>query len=250
MSTATSASTVTPAAGILQGKTTVVTGAGRGIGSAIATAFAQAGACSVFVVRDRNLGEQIVRRISNQGLKADFGVADVSDPGQISMLVLNLTQRYPVFDILVNNAGVFLDEDRQTRTASLDPLILDKTLCVNLFGPIRVCDAFIPHMAKGGRIINVSSTMGQLTGGSDGYGPSYSMSKAALNMYTQLLAADLRDRQIMVDSFHPGWVKTDMGGPNATVAPEEAAKTALFLASRPHSSETGLFWHNQRVIAW
>lgn len=69
-------------------------------------------------------------------------------------------------------------------------------------------------------------------------------------MYTQLLAADLRDREIMADVFHPGWVKTDMGGAGASVEPEDAAQTALFLATRPPSSQTGLFWHKGKVIDW
>lgn len=235
---------------LLVGKTAIITGAGRGIGKAIATAFAQAGACSVIVVRERKTGEELARKLADQGLKADFAVADITDAAQVSMLVLDIMQRHPAIDVLVNNAGVFLDEDRKMRPSELDPLVLQKTLDVNLFGPIRVSNAFVPHMGKGGRIINVSSTMGQFAGTPDGYGPAYSMSKAALNMYTQLLAADLRERSIMVASFHPGWVKTDMGGPNANVEPQEAARTALFLASRPLSEKTGLFWRDCEVIDW
>ena len=235
---------------LLVGKTAVITGAGRGIGKAIATAFAHAGACSIVVVRDRTAGENLVRELQDHGLKADFAVADVTDAAQISMLVLDIIQRYPVIDVLVNNAGIFLDDDRAMRPSQIDPLVLQRTLDVNLFGPIRICNAFAPHIPQGGRIINVSSTMGQFAGEADGYGPAYSISKAALNMYTQLLAADLRERSIMVDSFHPGWVKTDMGGPKASVEPQEAARTALFLASRPLSDQTGLFWRDCEVIDW
>lgn len=245
-----SGSKIAAAKGPLLGKTTIVTGAGRGVGRAIATAFAHAGACSVFVIRDRKAGEQIVRELTDQGLKADLGVADVTDGAQISSLLLDLTQRHPEIDVLVNNAGIFPDEDRAMQPSNMDTLILDKTLCVNLLGPIRVNNAFLPYIKNGGRIINVSSRMGQLAGDSDGYGPSYSISKVALNMYTQLLAADLRERQIMVDSFHPGWAKTEMGGPNATVEPEESAQTALFLATRPTSEQTGLFWQDSKVIEW
>jgi len=92
--------------------------------------------------------------------------------------------------------------------------------------------------------------MGQLFGEPDAYGPAYSISKTALNKYTELLAADLRDREIMVDCFHPGWVKTDMGGPQASVEPEKAAQTALFLAARSHSTQTGLFSRDCEVIPW
>ncbi|MBV8461039.1 MAG: SDR family NAD(P)-dependent oxidoreductase [Candidatus Eremiobacteraeota bacterium] len=236
--------------GQLDGKTAVITGAGRGIGKAIATAFARAGACSIFVVRDRELGEALAEEQRTQGYTADCGVADVTDASQISMLVLDLMQRHPVIDVLVNNAGIFLDADRHMRPSESDPLIMEETWNTNVLGVVRMCSAFIPHMPKGGRIINVSSTMGQLAGEPQARGPAYSTSKAALNMYTQMLAADLSDRNIMVDSFHPGWVKTDMGGPRATVEPEDAAKTALFLAARPHSTETGLFWKGTTPTEW
>jgi NAD(P)-dependent dehydrogenase (short-subunit alcohol dehydrogenase family) len=234
----------------LRGKTTIVTGAGRGIGKAIATLFAQAGARSIFVLRDRGAGERIVAELTGRGLQADVGVSDVTQPGQISSLVLDLMQRYKTIDVLVNNAGVFLDEDRTMRPSQIDPFVFHNTIDVNLLGPINMCNAFVPHISDGGRIINVSSGMGQLSGEASGYGPAYSMSKTALNMYTQLLAADLRDRKIMVDSFDPGWVQTDMGGNGAHVAPEKAAETALFLAAREPSAQTGLFWHGRQVIPW
>ena len=88
--------------------------------------------------------------------------------------------------------------------------------------------------------------------GSAGYSPAYCISKTALNAWTQALAEDLKSRGIMVDSFHPGWAKTDMGGPNATVDPMQAASVALFLARRPHEEKkTGLFWrHPGVVIDW
>ncbi len=236
--------------GVLAGKTAVITGANRGVGKAIAETFARAGACAICVVRDREQGETIVAKLKADGWKSDIGVADVSNPAQVAVLALDLAQRYPAIDIVVNNAGIFLDEDRKMRPSHFDPLVLEHTLAVNLYGAITMCNAFIPHMPDGGRIINVSSTMGQLAGSSDGYGPAYSISKVALNMYTQNLAADLRERRIMADSFHPGWVKTAMGGPNASVEPEEAAQTALFLASRPQSAETGLFWRGKQIIEW
>jgi NAD(P)-dependent dehydrogenase (short-subunit alcohol dehydrogenase family) len=234
----------------LRGKTTVVTGAGRGLGKAIATLFAQAGASSIFVVRDREAGEQIVGGLKERGLKADVGVADVTEAEQITMLVLDLMQRYKTIDVLVNNAGVLFDEDQAMRASHFDPLVLQKTIDVNLLGPIRMCDAFVPYMPEGGRIINVSSGLGQFDGESDGHDPAYSISKAGLNMFTQLLAADLRDRKIMVDALDPGWVRTDMGGSNATLEPEKAAESALFLAARDPSTQTGLFWRRRQVIPW
>src|SRR5579872_7233197 len=173
--------------GKLRGKIAVVTGAGRGIGKAIAEAFAREGACSILVVRDRAHGEQFAEDLRGRGYKADVGVADVTVGAQVSMLALDLMQRYPGIDILANNAGIFLDEDRDMRPSNIDLIVCERTLQVNLFGPIQVCNAFVPHMRTDGRIINVSSTMGQLAGEPDAYGPAYSISKTALNKYTELL---------------------------------------------------------------
>ena len=133
----------------------------------------------------------------------------------------------------------------------MGPFVFEHTMAVNLQGPIAMSQFILPYMGDGARIINVSSTMGQLTGGSAGYAPAYCISKTALNAFTQHLAAEQLARGIMVDCFHPGWAKTAMGGQEATVEPEQAAQVALFLATRPQSDKTGLFWrHPGVVIDW
>ena len=236
--------------GALTDKVAIVTGGNRGIGRAIVDAFARAGASVVLVSRDRAAGETAAAGLTRQGLKVEVSVADVTDQATIAALVLEVTQRHPKIDILVNNAGVLLDEDADGRASTLARGVLERTLAVNLYGPIAMCVALSPHFRNGGRIINISSGAGQLEGESSGWAPAYSISKTALNAYTQSLAADLRSRHIMVDSMDPGWVKTDMGGPNARRTPQEAAETALFLAARPATEETGLFWHDKKRIPW
>jgi NAD(P)-dependent dehydrogenase (short-subunit alcohol dehydrogenase family) len=234
----------------LSGKVAVITGANRGIGLAIATLFARHGARCVMAVRDRASGNDAVQRLKAQDLDVELGIADVTDLGALEQLASRLAQRYAAIDVLVNNAGVLLPADRVMSPRAIDLAVVQRTLDVNLFGVMRVCKAFVPLMRRGARIINVSSTMGQLTGGSDGHAPAYCLSKSALNAYTQALSADLRNDGIMVDCFHPGWAKTSMGGPNATVDPLESAQTALFLATRPPSDETGLFWRGQQQLQW
>src|ERR1700730_12305188 len=96
--------------GELAGKVAVITGAGRGIGKAIATVFARAGSQSILVVRDRESGERAAEELRKQGYKADVGIADITEPAQVSILALSLEQRYKHIDILVNNAGIFLRE--------------------------------------------------------------------------------------------------------------------------------------------
>ena len=238
------------AARALANRTAVITGANRGIGLAIATLFAREGARCILVVRDRDAGTEAARSIAADGPEPIVCVADVADRGAVASAIMEIAQRAPHVDLLVNNAGILLDEDRSTTATRMDPAVFDQTLAVNLIGPITMSQSLLPLMGDGARIINVSSTMGQLADGSAGYAPAYCISKTALNAYTQALAAAVSDDGILVDSFHPGWARTAMGGPNATVDPDQAAGVALFLATRP-PGETGLFWrHPGVVIDW
>jgi NAD(P)-dependent dehydrogenase (short-subunit alcohol dehydrogenase family) len=236
--------------GTLADRTAVITGANRGIGLAIATLFAREGAVCIMVVRDRAAGEKAAQSIASPAHEPVVRFADVSDRGEVASLAMEISEQYATVDILVNNAGIFLASDRAAAASRMDPEDLQQTLAVNLFGAINVSQALLSKMPSGGRIINVSSTMGQLSDGSAGYGTAYCISKTALNAFTQALAEDVASRGIMVDSFHPGWAKTAMGGANATVDPADAANIALHLATRPSTEKTGLFWDHTGVIPW
>ena len=238
------------AQGSLAGRVAVITGANRGIGLAIARLFTREGATCALVVRDRAKGERAASEIAALGARPAVVEADMSDRTAIEKAAEELSKRFERIGLLVNNAGMLADEDRKTSASRMDPATFDRTIAVNLLGPIAMSEALLPNMARGSRIINVSSTMGQLTGGSAGYAPAYCISKTALNAFTEALAADVSDKGILVDAFHPGWARTAMGGPNASVDPEQAAQVALFLATRP-PGETGLFWrHPGVVIDW
>jgi len=239
------------AQGVLADRIAVITGANRGIGFAIARTFAREGATCALVVRDRAKGERAAGEVAKLGKATPVVVeADMADRAAIDKAAEELSRRFERIDLLVNNAGILTDEDRRIPASRMEPAIIDETLAVNLLGPIAMSEALLPKMGRGSRIINVSSTMCQLTDGSAGYAPAYCISKTALNAYTQALAAAVSENGILVDSFHPGWARTSMGGPNATVDPDQAAAVALFLATRP-PGETGLFWrHPGVVIDW
>jgi NAD(P)-dependent dehydrogenase (short-subunit alcohol dehydrogenase family) len=236
--------------GSLAGTCAIVTGANRGIGLAIATAFAVEGASCVMVVRDLAAGEKAAASIKDVAVRPVVREADVSDRGEVASLAMEVGEQFDAVDVLVNNAGILLDSDRKNPASTMDPEDLEETLNVNLWGAVNMCEAFIPQMRRGARIINVSSTMGQLSDGSAGYAPAYCISKTALNAWTQALAEDLKSKGIMVDCFHPGWAKTRMGGPGAGVDPNDSAKIALMLATRAPSDRTGLFWDHTGVIPW
>jgi NAD(P)-dependent dehydrogenase (short-subunit alcohol dehydrogenase family) len=234
----------------LRDKVAVVTGASSGIGFAVTAAFARAGAHCIIVAIDAQSGGDALKELAAKGLRAELQVADVSDSAQLQTIAAAVAQRYSVIDILVNNAGVFLDEDRKLRASAMHDEIITHTLAVNLYGVTHACSAFDTLLRAGSRVINISSVMGLLSRRSDGNAPAYRLSKAALNSYTQSLAADLKTRGVMVDCVHPGWVKTSIGGPNAEIDPADATDTVFYLAMREPSDETGLFWWDCRVIPW
>jgi NAD(P)-dependent dehydrogenase (short-subunit alcohol dehydrogenase family) len=125
------------------------------------------------------------------------------------------------------------------------------TLETNLLGAIAVCQAFVPGMAdrRFGRVVNVSSGAGQLSGMST-YAPAYSISKAALNAFTKVLAATYRSRGVLVNAVDPGWVRTDMGGRHAPRSVEQGADTIVWLATLDDRGPSGGLFRDRRPIEW
>src|SRR5215475_5653902 len=151
-------------------------------------------------------------------------------------------------DVLVNNAGIIATGDNAILDISDE--LLRKTLETNTLGALRVTRAFLPLLrkSKSPRVINVSSGGGQLTGGADGWSPAYSISKTALNGVTSQLATALP--KFAVNSVCPGWVRTDMGGENASRSVEEGADTIVWLASEAPQELTGKFLRDRKEIPW
>ncbi len=219
----------------------LITGAGKGIGRALARKFAAEGH-TVFGTYLSGNGGGI------EGCAAAFRL-DLSSPESIASCAAELAKLGKKIHILVNNAGVLLDEEE----THLVPEKLRKTLEVNTIGTADFTERMVPFIGKGGHIVNVSSTAGSLELADDsashypGHYPAYKISKAALNMYARTLAGRLTGR-ITVSSVHPGWVRTDMGGPEASMSPEEAAEGIYALAVG--EPETGGFWFKGERIPW
>ena len=121
----------------------------------------------------------------------------------------------------------------------------------NTFGPLMVCQELIPLLKKSGsgRIVNVSSGMASLANMSGG-SPAYRITKTALNAVTGILADELKGSGIAVNSVHPGWVRTDMGGKNAAKSVEEGADTPVWLATHPDGGPTGGFYLDRKPMPW
>lgn len=226
-------------------RTALVSGANRGIGLEVCRQLGRQGHRVLLGARNLKQGEEAAALLRGEGLDAEPVLLDVADPESVGHLA---AERHAV-DMLVNNAGV--GSAFGVATLELDETALHATLETNLLGAFRLAKAFVPGMAARGwgRVANVSSGMGQLAdmgGGS----LDYRISKAGLNVLTRVLARELADRGVKVNSACPGWVRTDMGGPNATKPVEEGADTIAWLATLPDDGPTGGFFRDRKPIAW
>jgi NAD(P)-dependent dehydrogenase (short-subunit alcohol dehydrogenase family) len=227
----------------------LITGSNRGIGLEAARQLARRGFHAVIASRDEGKGRPAAEGIQASGGMATFLPLDVSSSESIRTAVRRFGAIADRLDVLINNAGVYPDEGLTILTLPRDRLA--QTFQTNTFGPLEVTQAFLPHLRKSAaaRVINVSSGYGQLDGLSPDV-PSYCLSKLALNGLTMMLAEALRVDHIAVNAMCPGWVRTDMGGPTATLSVEEGADTAVWLADDAPHELTGKFFRNRQEIPW
>lgn len=227
----------------------LITGSNRGIGLETARQLACRGLYVVIAARDERSGRQATEAIQARGGTAAFLALDASNSESIQNAASQFAAIADHLDVLINNAGIYPDEGLTILT--LPRVRLTQTFHTNTFGPLEVTQAFLPYLrlTTAARVINVSSGYGQLEGLSPDV-PSYCLSKLALNGLTIMLAAALHADHIAVNSMCPGWVRTDMGGPNATRSVEEGADTAVWLADGASPELTGKFFRNRQEIPW
>ena len=257
----------------------VVTGANKGLGFETCRQLKEYGMQVIMTGRDQAKVKKAAERLADGGPEVSWAVLDVQDTASISRFAGEVRERWNRIDVLVNNAGV-------SDFGRFDEPSAERTVNTNFFGPMQVTGALVPFMHKGSRIVMVSSAMGQLsclsgelrrrfeapgltaeelvelmrgfvrsvgdgTSARKGWPSSaYSVSKAGLNMLTRILAAQLAPEGITVNSVHPGWVRTDMGGLSAPLDVREGAKNIVWAALLRDSRQNGGFFHNGKPLQW
>jgi NAD(P)-dependent dehydrogenase (short-subunit alcohol dehydrogenase family) len=232
----------------------LVTGANRGIGRETVRQLVARGCDVVAGARDLEAGERAAAELEPGGSPVAGGsrvVAcqlDIADPASVAAAAARITERHGRLDILVNNAAIIYDSGARAVTADLDSV--HAALETNLFGAWRLTQALLPLLVRGAhpRIVNVSSeagSIGEMTGGT----PAYSVSKAALNALTRLLAGELRHQRVLVNAVCPGWTATDMGGGGGRPVAEGAA-SVVWAALLPDDGPTGGFFRDGRPLPW
>ena len=239
----------------VEGKASVVTGAGSGIGRAIALRLAEEGASVLCLDIDGDSAEETAEQIRAADGTGEGRATDVSDPRAFEAAVGRCVEAYGRIDVLVNNAGVNLPGALHETTDD----VIDRTLAVNLKGPLYGCRAAIPHMLRqgAGSIVNISSVNGIV---SEPFLTVYSSSKGGVVMLTKGVALDYAKQGIRCNAICPGWVDTPINHAHARLLgglehvyatidsfqpigrpgePREIANVALFLASDESSFMTG-----------
>ena len=244
-------------------KVAFITGGNRGLGFQTAIELKDAGVKVVIGSRNLAQGEQAVAKLRAAGVDADVLEFDITKASDAQAAYDYFNSRYGRLDILVNNAGiaagVFPGTGPEHSATQVSADLLHKVFETNFFAQVALTNALLPLIRKSeaGRIVNLSSILGSLALHADPKSPiyhaksfAYDASKTALNAYTVHLAYELRDTRIKVNSAHPGWVKTDMGGAQAPMELSEGAKTSAALATLPDDGPSGGYFHLGKPLPW
>jgi NAD(P)-dependent dehydrogenase (short-subunit alcohol dehydrogenase family) len=227
-------------------KNIVITGGNRGIGYGLLKIFSKEHNV-IITVRNKEKGEKTLKKFKNSGNILDYVVMDVDSNKMILSSREKIKEKLGHVDLLINNAGIFIKEHNLQAIETSDETIL-KTFNTNTLGVLRMCKSIVPIMPNGGRIINVSSGMGQLDDMESGF-TAYRLSKTSLNSLTKILSEELSNLGIKVNTICPGWVRTDMGGDNATLSIKESA-SHIFAFALNDEFPNGQFLRHGKRIPW
>jgi NAD(P)-dependent dehydrogenase (short-subunit alcohol dehydrogenase family) len=247
-------------------KIAFITGANRGLGLETARGLGKLGIRVLLGSRDQVRGEKAAAELRTDGIadvqSLEFDVQNRDDHRALAAMI---DRSYGRLDILINNAGVekegvdFGDAEGFNTTSTVSTEVLQETFDINFFSVVALTQTLLPLIRRSpaGRIVNLSSILGSLTLHADPSSPiyktkafAYDATKTAINTFTVHLAAELRDTPIKVNSAHPGWVKTELGGAGANLDITEGGKTSVQLATLPANGPTGAYIHLGQTLPW
>ena len=238
-------------------KIALITGANKGLGYETARQLANQNTKVLIGARDETRGREAAEKLKNEGFDAEFVPVDVTDEKTLEAAAKYVEENYGRLDILINNAGISLDDGKKASEVGLETI--RQTFDTNFFGVIAITQAFLPLVKKSdsGRIVNVSSGLGSLTLHSDPNSfyydikpLAYNSSKTALNMFTVIMAHELKDTKIKVNSADPGYTATDLNDNSGPKTVEEGASIIFDLAMLPDDGATGGYFDDQGVVPW
>lgn len=226
----------------------LITGTSRGIGLELVRQYAKAG-WRVFACYRNSATTRELSRIVETSSAVSMHWLDVTDHERIAALASELRGQF--IDLLLNNAGIMGPPAQSFGENEFDAW--PQVFRTNVVGPLKIAEAFVEQVAASERklIVSVSSGMGSIADNVAGGSYAYRASKAALNMVSRSMAVDLRPRGITVVVINPGWVKTDMGGASAVLAPEESVSRMRAVISRLTVADSGKFLnHDGSEYPW
>ena len=228
--------------------TVLITGANRGIGLALTTAYAERGDTVLACCREPREAAQL--RALTKRHPVTVLALRVDDAPSVAALARQLSSA--TVDVLINNAGVSGGPLESQTATTMDFGAWAAAFAVNTMGPVRVMQALLPQLqrARSPKVMSITSQLGALSLDLTlAYG--YSATKAALNKFMRLAAIDLKPQGIAIGVIHPGWVRTDMGGPGAEITPAASAAGIVKVVDELTLDTTGRFWRwNGRLHDW
>ena len=238
-------------------KIALITGANKGIGFETARQLGAQGFTVLIGARDKSRGAEAETKLRGENLDAHFVELDLGNAATHEQAAKFIAEKFGKLDVLINNAAIASQDDGKPSEVALK--IVRETFETNFFDTIAVTQAFLPLVKKSdaGRIVNVSSGLGSLTQNAD---PNwafkdakplgYNASKTALNAFTVILAHELKDTKIKVNSADPGYVATDLNGHSGPRTVEQGATVIIHLATLPNDGATGSYFDENGVLPW
>jgi NAD(P)-dependent dehydrogenase (short-subunit alcohol dehydrogenase family) len=223
-------------------KRILITGANRGVGLELARQCVARGDRVFAGCRSRKKASALQQIDSEYPGQLTILPLDITDEASIADSATRVTAEVPAIDILFNNAAANFGDEAGLSAVKAETLL--KAVHINAVGAVLVAQGFIDLLQKGidPKLVNISSEAGSITGMTHFRGYHYYGSKAAMNMYTRALAWDPETEGITIIAIHPGWVRTDMGGPSAHLSTEQSAAGLLRVTDGLNSSDNGKFY--------